>query len=51
MGDWNAKIGKGEQGIIEKYGLGSRNERGERLVSSAINPPSGYFPYHLVHPQ
>ena len=33
MGDWNAVVGEGEQeGIIGKFGLGSRNERGEKLT-------------------
>jgi len=32
VGDWNSKIGKGEEsGTVERYGLGSRNEVGERL--------------------
>ena len=33
MGDWNSKIGKGEEpGTVGRYGLGSRNEAGERLL-------------------
>jgi hypothetical protein len=33
MGDWNAKIGKGEEpGTVGRYGLGNRNEAGERLL-------------------
>jgi hypothetical protein len=33
MGDWNSKIGKGEEpGTGGKYGLGNRNEAGERLL-------------------
>jgi hypothetical protein len=33
MGDWNSKIGKGEEpGTVRKYGLGNRNEAGERLL-------------------
>jgi Reverse transcriptase (RNA-dependent DNA polymerase)/Endonuclease/Exonuclease/phosphatase family len=33
MGDWNAVVGEGEQdGIIGKFGLGRRNERGEKLI-------------------
>jgi hypothetical protein len=33
MGDWNAKIGKGEESeLVEKYGLGNRNEAGEWLL-------------------
>jgi exonuclease III len=33
MGDWNAKTGKGEESeTVGKYGLGNRNEAGERLL-------------------
>lgn len=33
MGDWNAKIGKGREGdTIGEFGLGIRNDKGERLA-------------------
>ena len=33
MGDWNASVGEGGEGnYIGKYGLGRRNERGQKLV-------------------
>jgi exonuclease III len=33
MGDWNSKIGKGEEpGTVGRYGLGNRNEARERLL-------------------
>ena len=33
MGDLNAKVGKGEQGdMVGKFGLGNRNDRGERWI-------------------
>jgi endonuclease/exonuclease/phosphatase family metal-dependent hydrolase len=34
MGDWNAIVGEGkrERNIMGKYGLGKRNDRGDRLV-------------------
>src|SRR5688572_20449866 len=34
MGDFNGKVGNGrEENIIGPYGLGTRNENGERLIS------------------
>lgn len=37
MGDFNAKVGKGrEEDIVGHFGLGERNERGERLVQFCI---------------
>ena len=35
MGDWNAKVGQGQlkDSGLGPYGLGQRNERGERLLS------------------
>ena len=33
MGDWNASVGEGgEENYIGKYGLGKRNDRGQKLV-------------------
>ena len=33
MGDWNAKVGEGiTPGITGQYGLGDRNDRGDRLI-------------------
>ena len=33
LGDWNAKVGKGrEREVVGQYGLGNRNETGERLI-------------------
>ena len=37
MGDFNAKVGKGkEEDIIGEFGLGERNERGDRLAHFCI---------------
>lgn len=37
MGDWNAKIGKGERGnLVGAFGLGERNERGDRLYTFCL---------------
>ena len=33
MGDWNAKVGSQETpGVTGKFGLGIRNEAGQRLI-------------------
>ena len=33
IGDWNAKVGSQETpGVIGKFGLGVRNEAGQRLI-------------------
>jgi hypothetical protein len=35
MGDWNCKIGKGEEpGMVGRHGLGNRNGARERCLSS-----------------
>lgn len=37
MGFWNAKMGKvGEREFVGPYGIGERNDRGERLNAFAI---------------
>ncbi|KAG8234778.1 hypothetical protein J437_LFUL006610 [Ladona fulva] len=42
MGDWNAVVGEGVDGrVVGPYGLGARNERGDRLVEFCTN-------HHLV---
>ena len=36
IGDWNAKVGSQETpGVTGKFGLGIRNETGQRLISFA----------------
>ena len=33
IGDWNAKVGcQGTPGVTDKFGLGIRNEAGQRLI-------------------
>ena len=37
MGDFNAKVGRGKEGdIVGKFGLGERNDRGERLIQFCV---------------
>ena len=33
MGDWNAKVGTQTPGVTGKFGLGIRNEAGQRLIA------------------
>jgi len=34
LGDWNAIVGEGQEGhVVRKYGLGVRNNRGQRLIN------------------
>ena len=36
IGDWNAKVGSQEKpGVTDKFGLGMRNEAGQRLIEFA----------------
>ena len=47
-GDWNSKIGKGEEpGTVGRYGLGNRNEARERLLEfceeNDLFLPNSYF--------
>ena len=37
IGDWNAKVGSQETpGITGKFGLGERNEAGQRLIENVL---------------
>ena len=53
MGDWNAKVGSQETpGVTGKFGLGIRNEAGQRLIefcqenALAGAKPSSNLPFH-----
>jgi len=39
MGNWNAKVGKGVgmDGVYGPYGIGEKNENGERLIEFAAS--------------
>ena len=54
MGDFNAKIGKGREGdIVGNFGLGMRNERGDRLVefceANKLIIGNTWFEHHPRH--
>lgn len=53
MGDFNAKIGQGEAGEwVGKYGLGKRNERGDRLLQFCIEKDLTVTNTHFkLHPR
>ena len=47
IGDWNAKVGSQETpGVTGKFGLGMRNEAGQRLIRVLPRKPTG----HSKHP-
>ena len=38
MGDWNAVVGEEQvQDVVGKFGLGQRNDRGDRLIEFSRN--------------
>jgi len=58
IGDWNAKVGSQETpGVTDKFGLGVRNEAGQRLIEfcqeNALGrhqTPSNTKHHHSKHP-
>ena len=51
IGDWNAKVGSQETpGVTDKFGLGIRNETGQRLIEfsqeNALVIPNTFFQQH-----
>ena len=47
LGDWNAKVGSQEtSGVTGKFGLGIRNEAGQRLIEFCQKKCTG----HSKHP-
>ena len=48
MGDMNAKVGEGRfENVVGEYGLGQRNERGERFIEWCKAKQSNSYE-HLV---
>ena len=52
MGDWNAKVGSQEtRGVTGKFGLGIRNEAGQRLIEfcqeNALGIANTVFQQHV----
>ena len=52
MGDMNAKVGKGKDDyIVGQHGLGSRNERGDRLVQFCVQRDLCIMNTFFKHPE
>ena len=52
MGDWNAIVGEGKEGkVIGKFGLGVRNEIGQRPIDFCEEAQIGYYQYLVPNPQ
>ena len=52
IGDWNAKVGSQETpGVTGKFGLGVRNEAGQRLIRVLPRKCTGYSKHPLLTTQ
>ena len=52
MGDFNGKIGRGVQGkIVDRYGVGERNDRSDRLVTFCEESAMIIMNTHLKQPE
>ena len=50
IGDWNAKVGSEETpGVTGKFGLGIRNEAGQRLIEFGIQCASKFEKFSSGH--
>ena len=49
IGDWNAKVGSQETpGVTGKFGLGVRNEAGQRLIRVLPREHTGHSKHHIL---
>ena len=48
IGDWNEKVGSQEiSGVTGKFGLGIRNEAGQRVIEFCQDKCTGHRKHHL----